>query len=296
VTDKDDARERMRAKLRAERMREAQRNSSDATEVVEDENFELDFSSMKSFVTSLCPRQVGTFECYIERKKSGFKSWSPEYFCFAKDGHRFLLAAKKRKANRTSNYAIAWTREGIGGKDSPGYIGKVRSNFVGTEFVAYDTGINPKDAEMSSMEIRKELACVRYETNVMGTKGPRKMTVALPRVDAKTGKAKVFQPYRKSEGLTARMGTKASDCIYLMNKPPRWSESVGAYVLNFNGRVTMASVKNFQLVADDDHETVLLQFGRVGKNKFSMDFRWPLTPLQAFAICLTSFDYKLACE
>lgn len=29
---------------------------------------------------------------------------------------------------------------------------------------------------------------------------------------------------------------------------------VNAFVLNFNGRVTMASVKNFQLVKDDDRE------------------------------------------
>lgn len=34
----------------------------------------------------------------------------------------------------------------------------------------------------------------------------------------------------------------------LHNKPPKWNEKVAAFVLNFNGRVTMASVKNFQLV------------------------------------------------
>ena len=34
---------------------------------------------------------------------------------------------------------------------------------------------------------------------------------------------------------------------------------MGAYVLNFNGRVTMASVKNFQLVDPDEHNIVVLQ-------------------------------------
>ena len=82
----------------------------------------------------------------------------------------------------------------------------------------------------------------------------------------------------------------------LINKPPRWNEQVGAYVLNFNGRVTMASVKNFQLVTPDDHDAVVLQFGRVGKDLFTMDYQYPLSPFQAFAICLSSFDYKLACE
>ena len=46
----------------------------------------------------------------------------------------------------------------------------------------------------------------------------------------------------------------------------------------------------------DDHDTVILQFGRVGKHQFTMDYHWPLSPFQAFSICLSSFDYKLACE
>ena len=38
---------------------------------------------------------------------------------------------------------------------------------------------------------------------------------------------------------------------------------LGAYCLNFNGRVTHASVKNFQLVTQSDPEYVILQFGKV---------------------------------
>ena len=88
----------------------------------------------------------------------------------------------------------------------------------------------------------------------------------------------------------------AAGLFPMINKPPRWNDQVGAYVLNFNGRVTMASVKNFQLIHPEEAERVVLQFGRVGKDKFTMDFMWPMTPAQAFGICLSSFDYKLACE
>jgi len=75
--------------------------------------------------------------------------------------------------------------------------------------------------------------------------------------------------------------------------------------LNFQGRVTVASVKNFQLVAatepaqsvsQSDQVKVILQFGKVGKDFFTMDYRYPLSAFQAFAICLSSFDTKLACE
>lgn len=80
------------------------------------------------------------------------------------------------------------------------------------------------------------------------------------------------------------------------NKPPKWNDQIGAYVLNFNKRVTEASVKNFQLISANDPETVYLQFGRVDKEVFNLDFRSPISPFQAFAMCLSSFDYKLGCE
>jgi hypothetical protein len=41
---------------------------------------------------------------------------------------------------------------------------------------------------------------------------------------------------------------------------------------------------------------VILQFGKVERGMFTMDYRYPLSAFQAFAICLTSFDTKLACE
>jgi tubby and related proteins len=48
--------------------------------------------------------------------------------------------------------------------------------------------------------------------------------------------------------------------------------------------VTESSVKNFQLTCVGsegvDPDQVVLQFGRVGKNKFNMDLRYPLSPMQ----------------
>ena len=40
--------------------------------------------------------------------------------------------------------------------------------------------------------------------------------------------------------------------LELHNKTPVWNDETQSYVLNFHGRVTQASVKNFQLVHDDD--------------------------------------------
>jgi len=39
-----------------------------------------------------------------------------------------------------------------------------------------------------------------------------------------------------------------------------------------------------------------MQFGRVGQQNFNMDVAYPCSLFQAFAIGLTSFDFKFACE
>ncbi|KAJ6820903.1 tubby-like F-box protein 14 [Iris pallida] len=99
--------------------------------------------------------------------------------------------------------------------------------------------------------------------------------------------------------------------LILRNKAPRWHEQLQCWCLNFRGRVTVASVKNFQLIAASqpaagaptpsqpappEHDKIILQFGKVSKDMFTMDYRYPLSAFQAFAICLSSFDTKLACE
>ena len=38
---------------------------------------------------------------------------------------------------------------------------------------------------------------------------------------------------------------ETEDIMFYFNKPPKWNEQVQAFVLNFNGRVDKASVKNF---------------------------------------------------
>ena len=63
--------------------------------------------------------------------------------------------------------------------------------------------------------------------------------------------------------------------------------------INFGGRVTVASVKNFQLVSPEaSHETEVLRFGKRAADEFALDFRSPLSPLVAFCIALSSFEHR----
>ena len=117
----------------------------------------------------------------------------------------------------------------------------------------YDSGVNPEklspdQREGSGSQVRQELATVLYKQNVLGSRGPRKMKVMVPRIDAE-GQRRVLKPTSTQESMLERYKVLKDDpdVMILKNKPPKWNDQVGAYVLNFNGRVTRASVKNFQL-------------------------------------------------
>lgn len=94
---------------------------------------------------------------------------------------------------------------------------------------------------------------------------------------------------------------RRSELVVLESKPPEAHE--GVYRMNFYGRVTEPSVKNCQLTWHHTQRRpaspecsqmytagLLFQFGKVGRNDFHVDFTWPLSPLQAFGICLAQFD------
>ncbi|KAL0490457.1 tubby-like protein [Acrasis kona] len=255
---------------------------------------------MKEFVQRPAARELGFVKCCITRDKSGLNRMFPRYYLWAEEGDTFLLSAKKRKKNTTSNYAISTSRDELGlGKSSRDIVGKLRSNFVGTEFFLFDTGDNPTKLSSSidpNAKSRTQLGSIQYETNILGSKGPRKLTVAVPQVD-ENGDYQQFKQIDDKPALSEKL--KINDwkglCI-LKNKTPVWNEKLKAFVLNFNGRVTKASVKNFQLAEPENMNKVFLQFGKVDQNKFTLDYRHPLSAIQAFSIAISAFDSKLACE
>jgi tubby and related proteins len=244
----------------------------------------------------------------------------PKYTLNLSDSNKFLLAGKKKSGSATSKYVISSNQNQME-KNSGGYLGKVRSNFLGTEFTIFDNGKGPKKAEQQKNNLRTQQGVVQYETNVLGSKGPRRMKVLLPNVDLQ-GQQHSWRPLDVSSRLanwcrtstrsrsSSRSTTRRTSCSSSTSRPSGTSVSasvtnfcvcvtraeVQAFVLNFNGRVDKASVKNFQLIDEYDDNHIYMQFGRVGKDSFNMDVAFPCSLFQAFAIGLTSFDFKFACE
>ena len=123
--------------------------------------------------------------------------------------------------------------------------------------------------------VQEETGCILFDTNILGTKGPRVMHVFVPK-PATDGQPSVptlgVDRGKKSHDLPAPAlglilaicrsweqvlcpglvqraisGAAEGEVVALQSVAPRWNEALGAYCLNFGGRVTLPSVKNFQL-------------------------------------------------
>ncbi|PKI65806.1 hypothetical protein CRG98_013790 [Punica granatum] len=218
---------------------------------------------------------------------------------------KLLLAARKIRRATCTDFLISLASD-VFSRASNTYVGKLRSNFIGTKFTIYDSQppcegdvqfssrfskkVHSKQVSAKAPVCNYSAGTVSYELNVLRTRAPRRMNCIMHSIPISTSLSEI-QPSQAP--------------LVLKNKAPRWHEQLQCWCLNFRGRVTVASVKNFQLVAalepshntsSAEQEKVILQFGKIAKDIFTMDYCYPLSAFQAFAICLSSFDTKPVCE
>lgn len=236
-------------------------------------------------------------QCVIVRDRTGFQAKIfPNYELRLQSTNKVLILAKKMNMNRTSNYHLFdMTRGTVGrtlSKKSGNYIGKLRSkNAQRTEYIV----LNHASERQEVGGFMFDRSVSPADTSEGGIK-PRKLSVILPRL---TGEGQTV-PNQISDDVADDCDssimeilreTSSSDrhgMYMLETKEPAFVN--GFYRLNFNGRVSVPSVKNFQLVDEDDSETVVCQFGKVDSDRFHLDFKTPFNAFQAFALSLAQFD------
>ena len=69
------------------------------------------------------------------------------------------MTTKKQSGNTTSNYLISMDRNDMSKGNN--FIGKLRSNWMGTEYVVYDNGCKPGKQE-SDEGVRRTLVSLYY--------------------------------------------------------------------------------------------------------------------------------------
>eukprot|EP01042_Synura_sphagnicola_P001964 gene1964-2326_t len=122
--------------------------------------------------------------------------------------------------------------------------------------------------------------------------GPMNVNGYVPGVNS-SGSPTLIQPDSNSKTMESLVAAgKIGGFIRLKNKAPEWDEQLRGHVLNFKGRVTQSSAKNFQLCSSETGDDVVMQFGAVREDRFTMDVRFPLSIYQAFCIALGCLDFK----
>jgi tubby-related protein 1 len=285
----------------------------------------------RQFATSPVVNDGTHVRCHVSRRRGPFGLF-PTYVLYL-DGSQTtttrladatpVLIARKRKKAKCTHYVIGDDgAERSVNETHASYVGKLKANFIGTRFELLDSGSRPRawgsaatrgfddagfmnadddddhddDDDDDDGPPRRRLASVRYAVNPLGARGPRTMSVSLFR--------------RRGENGTPQ---EEDSCVELVSATPKWNPVTKAYVLRFNnGRVTRPSVKNFQLV----HRRRALKTLRALIRRFSRHSRalgravrpsrrrlvharlsrFPLSPLDAFAACLSAFESKFARE
>ncbi|KAI5080905.1 hypothetical protein GOP47_0004088 [Adiantum capillus-veneris] len=230
-----------------------------------------DVSDLRVFLVCAGPKGGGHIQCHIRRVFSSYKLY-PRYKLFLTKGNIFLLSSRKRKKSKCSNYIISLDEEDISNRTG-NYFGNVRSNFVGTQFWFYDKGERPRISRDKSClrrpTDRVELGAAMFEPSVFGIKGPRKITAIIPAFDS-DDKPYIFDPQLQSSPSILhryKSGYDHDKMVIMKSKLPQWNKELRSYCLNFHGRATHSSVKNFQLVTEFDNEHILLQLGKAASQQ-----------------------------
>jgi len=238
--------------------------------------------------------------CYLVRRRgvapsaTGFLSSSAapttgtllddEFALYDDRSLQLLLSARGRKGSSSFVFALARARDGEAffPAHAPEFLGESTGSLGGSRFVLRDWGLEVLPQACLPTLRRRVRAAVTYKANVLG-RVPNTMRVAVVDGDR-----------------VHRFATRKA----------KWNPKLNMWTLDFQSRVKRASKKNFQLLhvaagdaphrdaassssSSSNHHQVKLLFGKVSKNRFSLDFAPPFAPATALFVALTTFASKL---
>lgn len=130
----------------------------------------------------------------------------------------------------------------------------------------------------------RELAYISHHMEECGEGQICCLDMEIPEV-TQDGDVEVWCPLCKGEDADQQY-------LELTTRKPKWNPRRKTLSLDFFGRCSLASSKNFQLEVVGKPEKVKLLFGKVGANQFVLDFNRPLGMIQAFAAAVSTSVWK----
>ncbi|CAL5375486.1 unnamed protein product [Camellia sinensis] len=209
---------------------------------------------------------------------------------------RKLAVAHHRRRNGRSEFVVAQNIKGISCSSDDSLIGIVTANLIGSKYHIWDQGSR---INSQSKQSKPPLAVVSFVPTITTWTGSyRSMRVWVPKHQSM--QLKNTTQIQHISGLPKDWEGKMDKVHQLFSRIPHYNNISKQYELDFRDRTraglrVQSSVKNFQLILEKNGRQTILQLGRVGKSKYVMDYRYPLTAYQAFCISLASINSKLCC-
>lgn len=132
--------------------------------------------------------------------------------------------------------------------------------------------------------VKENKFVAHLKANVFGTKYDFENTLEIKYETS-------FLQRGKPRSFKVRLGD-----LQLCNKKPYFNNDTNSFSLNFSGRITRPSVKNFQVIHPLEPTYITLTFGKEDSNTYILDYAYPWSALNAFCVGLTALDHKFGCD
>eukprot|EP00262_Sarcandra_glabra_P011885 TRINITY_DN2941_c1_g2_i1.p1 TRINITY_DN2941_c1_g2~~TRINITY_DN2941_c1_g2_i1.p1 ORF type:complete len:286 (-),score=35.20 TRINITY_DN2941_c1_g2_i1:76-933(-) len=246
--------------------------------------------------------QNQVIQCYIKRDKAN--STYHLFLGLDTEKGKFLLSARRINRLTCVEIIISPDAENIS-QNNTCYMGKLKSNFWENKFTVYSGAVTSQGSSSQGFFSRKvspSVPCGRCHITLVAKRVKPFVRCTLRSIPSSVLESNDTVPSDSDLSLSLCSGEVPR--LVLKSRTPKWDKKLQCWFLNSRERETLPSVKTFQLIyapevpAENSNSgsaqaagsgepgEIILQFGKIGENLFSMDYRYPLSAFIAFGFAL----------
>ena len=238
-------------------------------------------SQISPTIEEITPTQIKDFfysrfekdqflHCLITKQKQS-------YLVYTEETGSFFIAAISENAKLNKNYGIFFDRN----FDKESKLGSLHGAVGKKEFVLYDCGVSPKEVGLFKKVEERELRRYLLKINFLSDKVFRHAKIYLPKTPPN---ANFFYNKRKDKKDKETYFSDREKIIEIENDFPEYNIWKNKYIYSFSNRVKESSEKNFKVSFE---KMPCLECGKINESSYTMDFGYPFSPVEAFAVCLS---------
>ena len=221
-----------------------------------------------------------------------------KFYLYSHLSEHFILSAFPIKFKLRKNYVISLLYDNDNNLDNSNIIAQFHGDLLRKNFILFDNGISPKSKEYKNNKedenLRKYLMEIKFDLFKQFNRGK----IYIPKSQYKNNKF-----FNKNIDKNDKLSKIYDDSINIYETEiPEYNKMNNKYYQKFSNRVKMSSSTNFKIIENIIEENqnnlisnkinskkkrVILESGKINDKSYTMDFQYPLSPLEAFGICLS---------